>query len=68
MNYKIILACSNKSDAEKFDRSLQMNSFEAAQATFKILVKGALEDIIDPYIIEFYYGESLRYKMEGLAI
>ena len=68
MKFKIILTCSNKNDAERFDRILEMNSYEAASATFKILVKGALEDLVDPYVIEFYYGEYIRYKLESLNI
>lgn len=68
MNYTIVLKCENKNDADKYDRNLQMNSYDSAVATFKTLVKGALEDIIDPYVIEFYYGESLRYRLENLKI
>ncbi len=68
MKYRIILKCSGETDAQKFDRDLQMNSFESAHATFKTLVKGALEDLISPYTIEFYYRETLRYKLESLDV
>lgn len=66
MNYTIILKCQRKEDAEKYDRKLEMNSYESALATFKTLVKGALEDLIDPYVIEFYYREELSHKLEKL--
>lgn len=68
MNYRIILRCENNKDAEKYDRDLNMNSYESAVATFKTLVKGSLEDLIDPYVVEFYYGGNLRYKLENLKI
>lgn len=68
MNYRIILKCINEKDAQKFDRDLHLNSFEGAQATFKSLVKTALDNLIDPYIIEFYYGQELRYKLEVYKI
>jgi len=68
MKYTIILKCENHKDAEKYDRKLEMNSYDAASATFRTLVKGALEDLIDPYVIEFYYGEQLSYKLENLKI
>jgi hypothetical protein len=45
---------------------LEMNSWEGAEATFKTLVIGALEDLIDPYVIEYYYGDELHYKLEKL--
>ena len=63
LNYRIRLECSNKSDAEKFNRDLFINSYESAQATFKTLVKGTLEELIDPLIIELWYGDSLNYKI-----
>lgn len=66
MNYTIILKCQNIKDADKFDRNLQLNDFESAEATFKTLVHGALNDLINPYSIEFYYGTTLRYKIENL--
>ena len=66
MSYRITLKCSNKTDADKYDRDLQMNSYDAAIATFKTLVKGCLEDIIDPYIIEFYFGKDVRYRLEKI--
>lgn len=66
MNYRITLMCSNKSDAIRFDRDLQMNDYDAATATFKTLVRGALEDIIDPYTIKLYYGEDIRYRLEKI--
>lgn len=68
MRYTILLKCESKSDAEKYDRKLEMNSYEAAMATFQTLVKRALEDLIDPYVIEFYYGEQLGYKLENIKI
>jgi hypothetical protein len=66
MKYRVILRCSKKADADKFDRMLEMNSWEGAEATFKTLVIGALEDLIDPYVIEYYYGDELHYKLEKL--
>jgi len=66
MNYRIVLKCQSESDAKKYDRDLRMNHFETAESTFKSMVRGALEDLISPYIIEFYYGEQLSYKLEKL--
>lgn len=51
-----------------YDRDLLMNNYDAATATFKTLVKGALEDIIGPYVIEFYYLGSLKFRLESLVI
>jgi len=68
MKYTIILKCENEKDAGKYDRKLEMNSYDSASATFKTLIKGALEDIIDPYVIEFYYGELLSYKLENFKL
>ena len=66
MMYRVTLKCTNKNDADKYDRDLQMNSYDSALATFKTLVRGVLEDIIDPYVIEFYYGKEVRYRLEKI--
>lgn len=63
MSYKIILQCNNAIDQERFGRVLQINSYESAIATFKTLVKVTLEEVIDPYMIELWYGEKLRYRV-----
>jgi len=63
-NYRIRLECQNKSDADKFNRDLFINSYESAVATFKTLVKGSLDEIIDPYQIELWYGDKIAYKVE----
>jgi len=68
MNYTIILKCQNEKDAEKYDRCLDINNYESATATFKILTKSVLENLIDPYTLEFYYRGILRYKLESLKI
>jgi len=68
MNYTIILKCVNKKDAEKYDRCLDINNYESATATFKMLVKMSLEELIDPYTIEFYYRGGLRYRLESLKV
>lgn len=66
MNFRIVLKCTKGNDAAKFDRDLQMNSYEAADATFKTLARGVLEDIIDPFTLEFYYEDDLRYRLEKI--
>ena len=66
MNYRIVLKCQNESDARKFDRDLRMNNYEVAENTFRTLAVGALKDLINPYSIEFYYGEQLSYKLEKI--
>ena len=68
MNYTIILKCENVKDAEKFDRCLDINNYESATATFKMLTKSVLEDLIDPYTLEFYYRGTLRYRLESLKV
>ena len=68
MNYKITLKCENTKDEEKFGRELNINSYESATATFKTLVTASIEHMIDPFVIEFYYGDLLRYKIESLKL
>lgn len=58
MSYKIILKCSNERDEERYGRILYINNYEAADVTYKVLAKSALENLIDPYILEFYYPDD----------
>jgi hypothetical protein len=63
MHYRIVLKCENAKDAEKYDRDLHMNNFEAAQATVKSLMIAAYDNLIDGYIIEWFSQDELYYKV-----
>lgn len=68
MKYRIVLKCSNAKDADKFDRELNINNFSHATDTFQSLVNAAMKELIDPYIVEFYYGDQLAQKFEKFKL
>lgn len=49
--YEIVAKFSNEKDERAFGRTLNMNSWESAVATYKTLVKAAMEEVIDGYVI-----------------
>lgn len=50
--YTIILVCNVEKDEMTYGRHLNMNDYDTALRTYKTLVKGAMEDLIDGYKIE----------------
>lgn len=57
-SYKIVIKCQNPKDEERYGRTLYINQYESANTIFKVLANSALENIIDPYVVEMYYPDN----------